>query len=107
MVPPENNSKIREAKVKVKMDPGNLKNKKHKKDLEFAPRCKFSGACRALKVQIFYRHRPDNFKATIENITIYVGATYVHDMGITRKDRKETGIPHTDNPEDNVAKSTK
>ena len=103
----EKNSKSREAKAKVKKDPGKLKNQYNRKKPSFAPRLKFDRSCRALTGQTFSENWTDELKATLDNIAIYVGATYGHEMGMTLKYRKEAVIPQTENPKDNTIESTK
>ena len=103
----EKNSKSREAKAKVKKDPGKLKNQYNRKKPSFAPRLKFDRSCRALTGQTFSGHRTNDFNVNLDNMVIYVGATYGHEMGITLKVRKEAVIPQPYDPEENVTKSTK
>ena len=57
--------------------------------------------------QTFYRHLPGNFESNLNNIAIYVEATYGHYMGMTLKARKEAVIPHLECPKYNVTDSNK
>ena len=52
-------------------------------------------------------HWTDDFKVTLNKITIYVGATYGHNMGMTPKSQKEAVIPQIDDPKDNTDESNK
>ena len=84
----EKNSKSREAKAKVKKDPGKLKNQYNRKKPSFAPRLKFDRSCRALTGQTFSGHRTNNFNDTLDSIMIYVGDIYDHEMEITLMEQK-------------------
>ena len=52
-------------------------------------------------------NRIDDFKSTLDNIDIYSGATYGHEIGMTIKARNSYIIPQIDDPEDNASKSSK
>ena len=82
---PDNNSNIKEAKVKGKMEQQKPQMQYHQNNPAFTPRPKFVGACRALKGQTFSGHQTNNFKGTLYNIKIYVGANYGQEMGMTVK----------------------
>ena len=93
---PENNDNSKETEVKVKTEQEKSHNQKHQKKLAFTPRTKFVGSCKELMGQNFSGHRPNDFKATLDNIAIYVGDTYGHEMGTVQKARKEAIIPQPD-----------
>ena len=57
--------------------------------------------------QTFLVNSPDNFKATLDNITIYGGDTYNHEVGMTSKARKEAVIPQPDKLEEKLYESAK
>ena len=107
MGPPKNNANIRESEVKVKMDPGKPKTQHRQKNPEFVPWPKFTGACGALMGQTFSWNWTEDFKATLDNIVIYVGDTYIHDMRMKLKSQKEAIILQTYGLKDNATKSTK
>ena len=52
-------------------------------------------------------NRPDDFKATLDNITIYVRDTYGHDTRMALKAQKEAIIPHLEDTKDGASDSTK
>ena len=107
MAPPEKNSEIREAKFKVKTEPGKPQTHHIRKNLAFIPRPAFSGLCGSLMVQTFSGHFPDDFRATLNNIAIYIGGIYSHEMGMTLNSQKKSVILQLHELKDNATKSTK
>ena len=105
MGPPDNYDKSREAKFKAKTDLGKTHTHHHRKNPVFAPWPKFYGACRALTGQTFSGRWPNYFKTILNNIAIYFGATYVHDIWMTLKAEKEAFILQPDDPKDNATEN--
>ena len=94
MGPLENNAKRREVQAKVKTDPWKLQTQRRQKNPEFALQPRLPRACGALTGQKISGYFPKNFKETLDNIEIYVWATYSNMIGITLKSQKEDVILH-------------
>ena len=88
MGPPENSTKSREAKVKVKTEPENTHTQQRRKEPAFASGPKFAGAYRSLTGLKFSGHRTNDFNDTLDSIVIYVGDIYDHEMEITLMEQK-------------------
>ena len=80
---PENHSKRKYSKVKVKPEQVRYQMQHHRKKPLFKPRRNFARAFGALMGQTFSGHRPDDFKFTLDNISIYAGDVYSHETGMT------------------------
>ena len=81
MAPVQGNNEGKEAKVQYSSH--NTAGRTH-----IPPGTKVCRAWRSLTGYNFSINRPDNFKVTLDNIAIYAGAAYDHDMGMTLKTRK-------------------
>ena len=102
MGPLKINAKRKDTKVKVGMEQGRSQRQHRRKNPDLTPRPNISGACRALTGQNFSGNHTKNFKATLDNISIYDGATYGHKMGMTLKARNKAVIQQSDNPNPNM-----
>ena len=103
---PKNHAKSRKFNAKVKTEPGKPQTHHHHKNLAFVPQSKFAETCRAKTGQTFSRNRADKFKATLNNISIYIRAKYGHEVGITLKAQKEVVILQQNYPKLKTAEST-
>ena len=107
MVTPENHTKSKEAKSKVDHDQGRSQTKKTQKNMAFTPITKIAGVWGELEGQNLLGNWFGKFKATLDNITIYVGANYGHEMDMALKTQKEAVIPQPEKPEDDASESDK
>ena len=107
MGPQENNSKSKEADVKVKTDQVNPQTHHLWKTLASIPQPNFSKACRSLTGNTFSGNNPYHFKATLDNIAIYAGSNYGHNIETNLKSQKEPVMPQPETPKDNASESTK
>ena len=73
----------------------------------FTLRPNFDRACKALTEHNLSGNRLGDFKATLEKISIYIGDTYSHKMGMELMNRKDTVVPQPDEPEDDALKYAK
>ena len=97
----------KKAKVKFNLEQERFQEKNLTKKLTFTQRHKFYGVYRLLTGKFFSGNCPNNFKATLENIAIYVSANYGHELEMTLKACKKVVIPKPDKFKDNASKTAK